>query len=205
MRGLLRYISSAVCCLVLAVSLSSCAESAMIAAGIAGAGGLSGIALWLTKQPWMAKICYWVGDEAALTAMPVASATVDADVIALCAEGVAYCQSAQGIPAATVNATLAASLKNLPPAQVAQIQAAALILDEFLPPSTSTIVLTSEQLNDIIGFLQGWEDGTRTCLNNISAVAQEAALAKAQAKKSELRAKHPQLARAAQPGGWFCK
>jgi hypothetical protein len=81
------------------------------------------------------------------------------------------------------------------------IQEAAQFLDEFLPPSTSTLVLTKDELNDIIGFLEGWEDGTRTCLDNLPASRKE--LLKAKSKIASIRSHHPQGVKAAQPGGWF--
>jgi hypothetical protein len=195
---MLKLLLSAACLLMLA----GCADALFLKIGIPVGAGVGGVAYWLSNQPWAAKICYWIGDEAALTVMQSAPANVDADTIAVCAEGIAYIQTAQDIPAATVNATLAASLANLPAAQVAQIQEAAAILDEFLPAATSTLPLTSAQLNDIEGFLNGWQDGTKTCLNNIPVAVIQAALEKAKGKVADLRAKHPAKIKAVK-GGWF--
>ena len=186
-----------------------------IAAIFGGGGGAAYLAWRLFNQPWMAKVCYWVGDEAALNVMPKCSAAVDNDVIAVCGEGVAYMQTANGVPAATINAQLVAALANLPPNVQAELADAATALDDFLPPAASATVLTTNQINDIIGFLQGWQDGTTTCRNNIAAakadlfdgarphtVKQE--LLHARAKLSSIREKHPPKDKVVgASGGWF--
>jgi hypothetical protein len=186
--------------------LTGCLSTGALIGTAGGTATIGGVIYWLMNQNWMAKICYWVGDEAALKVMPVASKNVDADVIAFCAECIAYCESANNLDAATVNAELAAAISTLPPAQVAAIQEAAKFLDEFLPPATSTAVLTSAELNDIIGFLKGWKEGTTVCMNNLPADVQKA-LSKATNERTKLRAKHAakMKAEASQSGGWFCQ
>ena len=181
---------------------TSCATPVIVASSAGGAGGVGAAIWWLTNQNWMAKICYWVGDEAALTAMPNASRNVDADVIAFCDEGIAYLDKASGLPADQVNATLAAQLAKLPPAQVGYIQAAATILDDFLPPAAATVALTQDQINDIEGLLKGFRDGTQVCMDKLPLQVQKA-LAKAKEKQDGIRAKHPAGVKAAKPGGWF--
>ena len=174
----------------------------IVGVSIASAGGIYGLVRWLTNQPWMVQICTWVGNEGALVCMANANATVDGDTIAACALGIQYLQTAEGTPAATVNAQLAAAIANLPASEQGAIQEAAAVLDEFLPPSTVSTVLTSGQINDIIGFLKGWQTGTQTSMNELPPTVQKMLL-QARAKKLEVRAKHPPLLRAAVKGGWF--
>jgi hypothetical protein len=178
-----------------------CAESAIIAAATGGAGGAGGLAYWLMNQPWMAKICYWVADEASLDVMKDASATVDAGVIGFCSEGVAFLGNAEGLPASQVNATLAANLQSLPVSTQQAIQDAAQVLDDFLPAADSALPLTSNQLQDLTSFMQGWRDGANVCLNDLPPAVQKA-IAKAAKEKASLRAKHPAGLKAVK-GGWF--
>ena len=205
MKDFARYLASVVCAFALAFSLvclPGCLTGAELAAVTGGTATIGGTIYWLTNQPWMAQICYWVGDEAALTAMPGASRNLDADVIAFCDEGIAYLDKAKGLPADVVNATLAAQLAKLPAAQVGYIQAAATILDDFLPPSTATVALTGDQINDIEGLLNGFRDGTQTCMDKLPPEIQKA-LAAARAKQTNIHAKHPAGIKAGLPGGWF--
>lgn len=183
--------------------LHGCAP-AIIAGATGGAVTAGGVAIWLTQQPWAAKICYWVGNEGALQMMPMASKNEDADVIAVLADCISYIQKAENIPADQVNAQLAASLQNLPAAQVAYIQEAASVLDEFVPATTSTLPLTSAQLNDIVNFLQGYQDGTRTCMDKLPSQVVKS-LAKAQSKRASIRESHSiPMKTDIKKGGWFC-
>ena len=207
--------------LVLATVLSAAQEAKAMAIGpellaiFGGGGGAAYVAYRLFNQPWMSKVCYFVADEAALRVMPKCSAQVDNDAIATCGICIQYMQTANGVPAATINANLAAALANLPPDVQAYFQEAAKDLDDFLPPATSMVVLTSNQINDIIGFLQGWADGTTTCRNNLPALLGDTFdgarphsvkqdLLHAQSKLSSLREKHPPKDKVAgASGGWF--
>ena len=186
------------------VMLSGCVSGPEMGAIFGGAATVGGAVYWLTNQPWMAKLCYYIGDEAALLAMKSASKTVDQDTIVACDICVDYLESASSVPAATVNAELAAAIANLPTDEQQKIQDAATALDDFLPPAVSTATLTSTQLNDIIGFVKGWRDGTTTDMDNaVSAV--EKKLAKAQSEKLQLKAKHADKLKASPPTGWFKK
>jgi hypothetical protein len=178
-----------------------CAESALIAGATGGAAGIGGAVYYLTSQPWFAKICYWVGDEGALVCMRDANATIDQDTIGACGLAISYLQTAEGLPAATVNAQLAQTIASLPATERGAIQEAAAILDEYLPPATSILEMSKKQLNDIVQFLTGWQDGTKTCLDNLPASIR--ARLKATAKIANLRAAHPALAKASPATGWF--
>ena len=208
MKDFLKYVASVVCAVVLAtalVVLPSCtgAQTLLVKVGVPAAASAGGIAYWVFNQPWAAKICYWIADEAALRVMQKCPATADKDVIAFCGEGIAYLQTAQGLDAATINAQLATALVRLPPNIQADFQEAATILDEFLPPATATVALTSAQINDIVGFLKGWQDGTTTCLDELPAsLLLQEAQEKATRKVQDLRAKHPAKLKAVK-GGWF--
>jgi hypothetical protein len=202
MKDFLRYAISVVCAFVLAFALVGCAP--VILGGVAAGGALTlaGTAKWLSQQSWMPAICYWVGDEAALTAMPTAPRNADADLIAFCDEGLAYLDKANGLPADVVNATLASQLAKLPAAQVVWVQGAAVILDDFLPPSVTGVALTGDQINCIEGLLKGIRDGTQSCMDKLPPEIAKA-LAKAASKKADIRVKHPAGLKAATPGGWF--
>lgn len=202
MKDFFRCAVSVVCAFVLVFSIVSCAPVLLGGIATGGALTLAGAARWLSQQSWMPTICYWVGDEAALTAMPTASRNADADLIAFCDEGLAYLDKAKGLPADVVNATLAAQLAKLPAAQVAWVQAAAVILDDFLPPAVTEVVLTGDQINCIEGLLNGIRDGTQSCMDKLPPEVAKA-LARATSKKADIRAKHPAGIKAAKPGGWF--
>ena len=80
--------------------------------------------------------------------------------------------------------------------------------DEQVENSITTTLnksLTSNQVNDIEGLLKGFRDGTQTCMDNLPAsLPFQKALLKAQAEKSNLRAKHPQAQNLRTvKGGWF--
>ena len=204
MRYFLEYVLSVVCAFTLAITITGCSgiEMGAIFGGSASAGG---VAYYLLNLPWMSKLCYYVGDEAAMVAMADANRTIDADTIAACAIAISYCQTAEGLPASQVNATLAQAIANLPATEQAQIQEAAGVLDDFLPPSTAAVALTSNEINDLVGFLQGWTAGTQTEMNEQPAPAAQAKnLAQVRLKVANIRAKHPPKIKAANyKGGWF--
>jgi len=192
-----------VLCALLLVVVTGCAPLVIGGVAMGGAAGAAVVVKWLASQSWMPTICYWAGDEAALAAMPAASRNLDADVVAFCDEAIAYLDNANGMSADVVNATLVAQIAKLPPAQIAWIQGAAVILDDFVPPAVSTAVLTSSQINCIEGLVKGIRDGTQTCMDKLPVEVQKALL-KAQSKKLDVRLKHPaQLKVGIAAGGWF--
>lgn len=184
-------------------SVGCAAVTAVAAAG--GAGGVAyGVFRILSSLPWAAKICYLVGDQGALKIMPLAPKAVDQGVIDATALGISYLKTANGVPANQVNQYLANTLMNLPPDTVVEFQNDAQTLDQFLPPADSTTALTSDQINDIIAFLQGWQDGTKTVMSGTSAAKIEREIQAAQSKKFQIESEH----RASLPtnpakGGWF--
>lgn len=188
--------------MILLGSLSGCAGVAAIAGMAGGGAAAGGLAYWLVSQPWFANLCYYVGDEGALVAMANANRTIDQDTIGACALAVATVKTMAGEPASKVNAELSAAISKLPLEEQAAIQEAATILDAILPEAASTIPLTASEVNDIVAFLQGWSDGTTTCMEKLPAdVAKKLASAREHIRKQ--RASHPMGVKVTKITGWF--
>jgi hypothetical protein len=201
MKNFVKYAASLVVALMLVLNLTGCigGEAAVIFGGTAAAAG-GGYAIYKAVNPVIEIVLQAAGYEAAVLGLqklpPATATTVANDTIVACQDMVKYLNTGTLPTADIVNQVISARFSTLPPAVVSEIQAAAAKMGQYVP--AASVVLTPEEIGDIVAFLTGIQSGATAFIgdNNITVDV------KYTARKTVLKAK---LKLKATPGAlpWF--
>lgn len=169
MKDFVKYAASLVVALMLLLNLTGCisgGEAAAIFGGAAAAGG--GYAIYKAVNPVIETVLQAAGYEAAVLGLqklpPATATTVANDTILACQDMVKYLNTGTLPTADIVNQVISARFSTLPPAVVSEIQAAAAKMGQYVP--AASVVLTPEEIGDIVAFLTGIQSGATAYLGN---------------------------------------